>query len=70
MSKRKQKRARLAELEAAKAELADVRLLLGETYSRFNAVTDPAVLETCIYEISALQSKYNRAYRPVKALSQ
>ncbi len=67
MSKRKQKRARKAEYEKALAELDEVRGRLNETYGRFNAVTDGAALETCIYEISALKSRYNCAVRALKS---
>ena len=70
MSKRKQNRLRREEYEKALAELADVRALLGQTYDRFNAVTDEAVLDACIYEISALQSRYNCAVRAVRTLYQ
>ncbi len=67
MSKRKQRRALRAEYEKALAELDDVRGRLDETYGRFNAVTDEAALDACIYEISALKSRYNCAVRAVKS---
>ena len=67
MSKRKQRRALRAEYEKALAELDDVRGRLDETYGRFNTVTDEAALDACIYEISALKSRYNCAVRAVKS---
>ena len=70
MSKRKEKRALKAEYEKTLAELADVRSLIDATYCRFNAVNDSAMLEACIYELSALQSKYNCAVRAVKSFYQ
>ncbi len=67
MSKRKQMKARKADYENAMQELNDVRALLRDTYNRFNSVTDNAQLDACIYEISALKSKYNCAVRAVKS---
>ena len=67
MSKRKQRRALRAEYEKALAELDEVRGRLDETYGRFNTVTDEAALDACIYEISALKSRYNCAVRAVKS---
>lgn len=67
LSTRKQKRAIKAEYDKAIAELGDVRERLDETYKRFNAVTDNAALDACIYEISALKSRYNCAVRAVKS---
>lgn len=67
LSKRKQRRAIKAEYDKAIAELGDVREQLDETYLRFNSVTDHAALDACIYEISALKSRYNCAVRAVKS---
>ena len=70
MSKRKQKKLREAEYGKALAELDTVRSSLADTDDRFNAVSDPAQLEACIYEISALTSRYNCAVRAVKSFYQ
>ena len=67
MSKRKQKKARAADYNKAMQELNDVRSQLDDTYSRFNSVSDSAQLDACIYEISALKSKYNCAVRAIKS---
>ena len=67
LSKRSERKARAAEYDKTLGELAAVRARLDETYSRFNAVTDGAALEACIYEISALQSRYNYAVKAVKS---
>lgn len=67
MSKRKQKKAREADYSKAVQELNEVRAQLDETYDRFNAVSDSAALDACIYEISALKSKYNCAVRAIKS---
>lgn len=67
MSKRKQRKAREAEYRKALEELGDVRSQLDDTYNRFNAVSDSVALDACIYEISALKSKYNCAVRAIKS---
>lgn len=67
MSKRKQRKAREADYAKAISELDEVKTQLDETYGRFNAVSDNAALEACIYEISALKSKYNCAVRAIKS---
>lgn len=67
LSKRKQRKAREADYKKALEELGEVRSQLDDTYSRFNTVTDSAALEACIYEISALKSKYNCAVRAIKS---
>lgn len=67
MSKRKQKKQREADYKKALEELGEVRAQLDDTYSRFNSVSDEAALDACIYEISALKSKYNCAVRAIKS---
>ena len=69
MSKRsRQARALKADIKKAVDEINSVRSQLDDTYMRFNNVTDPAQLDTCIFEISALKSKYNCAVRNLKSL--
>ena len=48
-------------------ERDSIRCQLGESYVKFNNVTDPSALDTCIYEISALKAKYNYAVRNLKS---
>ena len=67
LSKRKQRKAREADYKKALEELGEVRSQLDDTYNRFNTVTDSAALGACIYEISALKSKYNCAVRAIKS---
>ncbi len=68
MSKRsRQAKALRADIKKAVEEIDSVRTQLGETYNRFNNLTDPAQLDTCIFEISALKSKYNCAVRNLKS---
>ncbi len=68
LSKRsRQAKALRADIKKAVEEIDSVRTQLGETYNRFNNLTDPAQLDTCIFEISALKSKYNCAVRNLKS---
>ncbi len=68
LSKRsRQARALKADIKKAVEELNAVRAQLDDTYCRFNNLTDPAQLDTCIFEISALKSKYNCAVRNLKS---
>ena len=68
VSKRsRQAKALKADIKKAVEEIDSVRTQLGETYNRFNNLTDPAQLDTCIFEISALKSKYNCAVRNLKS---
>lgn len=68
MSKRsRQAKALKADIKKAVDEINSVRSQLDDTYMRFNNVTDPAQLDTCIFEISALKSKYNCAVRNLKS---
>ena len=68
MSKRsRQAKALRADIKKAVEEIDSVRTQLGETYNRFNNLTDPAQLDTCIFEISAPKSKYNCAVRNLKS---
>ena len=69
MSKRSRAaREKRAEIAKAQAELGEVRRSLGEAYRQFDAVTDDASMDVCIFEISALRSKYNCAVRNLKSL--
>lgn len=68
MSKRRREaKAHKAEVKKAVEELDNIRGQLGEVYVKFNSTTDPAALDTCIYEISALKAKYNHAVRTLKS---
>ncbi len=69
MSKRsREARERKAEIAKAAQELGEVRRSLNEAYRQFNTVTDDVTMDACIFEISALKSKYNCAVRNLKSL--
>lgn len=43
---------------------------LEQAYNEFNNITDPLLMEACIYEINALRAKYNCAVHDLKNLTQ
>ena len=61
---------RRAANDAAAQELFDTleasRAALEAAYTRFNAATEPELVEACVYEISAAQARYNPLLRLVK----
>lgn len=70
MSKRsKQLKIMKAEYQKALEELNSVRVSLGDAYARFDNITDPYIMDACIFEISALKSRYDCAVRNVKSLN-
>ena len=42
---------------------------LKEAYEKFNYVSEPELVEACVYEISALKSRYNYLLRCIKERS-
>lgn len=54
---------RRAELSRCAGEIGTIRESLGEAYSQFNSTSDPDALDACIFEISALRSRYNTALK-------
>lgn len=71
MSKKsKQEKIKKAEYQKALEELGLIRCSLGDAYSRFDGITDPYVMDACIFEISALKSRYDCAVRNIKSLYQ
>lgn len=43
---------------------------LEQAYNEFDNITDPLLMEACIYEINALRAKYNCAVHDLKNLTQ
>ena len=67
-SQRKQQRAHRAEVQRVRAEMLGVRRELEQAYNEFDNITDPLLMEACIYEINALRAKYNCAVHDLKNL--
>jgi len=61
-------RAREDERSALVTSLAHTRALINQAYGSFNAVDDGDLIESYVYEINALQARYNYLLRRVKEL--
>lgn len=48
--------------------MAETRRLLNQAYQGFNAHSDPDLVESYVYEINALQSRYSYLVRQMKDL--
>lgn len=48
--------------------MADTRRALNQAYNSFNTHSDPDLVESCVYEINALQSRYAYLARQMKEL--
>ena len=48
--------------------MADTRRLLTQAYQGFNAHSDPDLVESYVYEINALESRYSYLVRRMKDL--
>ena len=55
------------ELLTLKAELQDAQGDLVQAYRRFNQALDPELVESCVYEISAVNARCNYLIRAIKA---
>lgn len=58
-----------AEYKRRIGELNSIRSQLHSAYSAFDNVTDPDMMDACIFEISALKSRYNYAVSCIKNMS-
>ena len=57
------------ELLALKAELMHAQSDLTMAYRRFNQAVDPELIESCVYEISAVKARCNYLIRAIKERS-
>ena len=57
------------ELLALQADLRDVKSELAQAHQRFNQVVDPELVESWIFQINALNARYNYIIRSIKARS-
>lgn len=58
--------ARRGEMQPLFDDLDSTRSALACAYARFNASTEPELIEACVYEINAAQARYNYLLRLVK----
>ena len=47
-------------------ELSDTRFALSQAYAFFNRVTEPELIDSSIFEINAVQARYNYLLRAIK----
>lgn len=47
--------------------LQETKILIAQAYAGFNAVSDPELVESYVYEIQALQARYSYLLRQRKA---
>jgi hypothetical protein len=59
---------REAERRELMEELSRTRVLTNQAYSSFNNTKDADLIESYVYEINALQARYNYLLRRVKEL--
>ena len=57
------------ELLALKAELQAAQADLAHAYCQFNQALDPELVESCIYQISAVKARCNYLIRSIKERS-
>lgn len=57
------------ELLALKAELLEAQSELTQAYRRFDQALDPELVESCVYQISAVKARCNYLIRAIKARS-
>lgn len=69
MTKKEQKKHK-AEYSRRIKELRSVQQELQCAYSTFNNVTDPDMMDACIFEISALKSRVNYAVSGIRKLEE
>ena len=65
-AKRKLRRERIAAENTVRAEIETIRTSLESAYSSFDSISDPMLMDACIYEINSLRAKYNHALRMAK----
>lgn len=59
-----------AERKELMASLANTRALINQAYGGFNSASDGDLIESYVFEINALQARYNYLLRRVKDLEE
>lgn len=65
---RKRKNQQDTERQVLLDGLVRTRTLIAQAYSSFNTASDPDLIESYVFEINALQSRYSYLLRRVKEL--
>lgn len=63
------KQAQDPELMILRAELQEAQGDLAQAYRQFNLAVDPELVESCIYQISAVKARCNYLIRAIKERS-
>jgi hypothetical protein len=50
--------------------MAQTRVLLNQAYAEFNVQSDPDLVESCVFAINALRSRYSYLIRKMKLLDE
>lgn len=61
---------RLEERKQLQACLEDVRRSINQAYTAFNMADDTDLIESCVFEINALQARYNYLLKQAKWLEE
>ena len=67
---RRGNRAQLEERQELMRSLSHTRTLLSQAYGGFNSTSDNDLIESYVFEINALQARYNYLLRRVKELEE
>lgn len=67
---KKEAKQKKAEYNRRLREMHEIRSQLHCAYAAFDSVTDPDMMDACIFEISALKSRYNYAVSNIRNMSQ
>ena len=68
VGRRRGKNPRQEERQFLMEGVAQTLVLLNQAYAQFNLHSDPDLVESCVYEINALRSRYSYLVRQVKRL--
>lgn len=66
--RRRENEARQEERQQLLEGMAQTRVLLNQAYAEFNAHSDPDLVESCVFNINALRSRYSYYVRQIKLL--
>ena len=61
-------KARRAELDRSTRELHSLKSELDEAYRLFDQSLDPTLTESCIFQINALNSRYDHTLKGIKSM--
>lgn len=66
-SKRKLERQRREQLKQGREQLAKINTELMTAYTTFDNISDPVLLDACIFEINALRSRRSSVLRDIRS---